>query len=47
MARQQVSAKIDKPKVRRKGVHAKTKTSSSNLVYYIKRNTKDKEDERK
>ncbi len=29
MARQQLSSKIDKPKVRRKGVHAKTKTSKS------------------
>ena len=29
MARQQISAKIYKPKVRRKGVHAKSKTSNS------------------
>jgi hypothetical protein len=29
MARQQISAKLEKIKVRRKGVHAKTKTSSS------------------
>jgi hypothetical protein len=28
MARQQLSTKIDKVKIRRKGVHAKTKTSS-------------------
>ena len=29
MARQQIIAKLDKPKIRRKGVHAKTKTSKS------------------
>jgi len=29
MARQQIIAKLDKPKVRRKGVHSKCKTSSS------------------
>ena len=29
MARQQLSTKIDRVKIRRKGIHAKTKTSSS------------------
>ncbi len=29
MARQQLSNKIDRVKIKRKGVHAKTKTSSS------------------
>ena len=29
MARQQLSTKIDKVRVKRKGIHAKTKTSSS------------------
>jgi hypothetical protein len=38
MARQQIIAKIDKPKVRRKGVHAKTKTSKSkSSKLYIKK----------
>jgi hypothetical protein len=38
MARQQLSSKIDKPKVRRKGVHAKTKTSTSkSSKLYIKK----------
>jgi hypothetical protein len=38
MARQQIIAKIDKPKVRRKGIHAKTKTSSSkSSVLYKKK----------
>ena len=40
MARQQVSAKIDKPKVRRKGVHAKTKTSSSTSSILYKKKYK-------
>jgi hypothetical protein len=29
MARQQLSSKIERAKVKRKGIHAKTKTSSS------------------
>ncbi len=29
MARQQLSTKLDRVKIKRKGVHAKTKTSSS------------------
>ena len=38
MARQQFINKIDKPKVRRKGVHAKTKTSTSkSSKLYIKK----------
>jgi len=38
MARQQIISKIDKPKVRRKGVHAKCKTSTSkSSVLYKKK----------
>jgi len=38
MARQQLSTKIDKVKIKRKGVHAKTKTSSSkSSVLYKKK----------
>ena len=35
MARQQISTKLEKVKVRRKGVHAKTKTSNctSSILY--------------
>ena len=40
MARQQISAKVDKPKVRRKGVHAKTKTSSSTSSILYKKKYK-------
>jgi hypothetical protein len=40
MARQQIIAKIDKPKVRRKGIHAKTKTSSSKSSILYKKKYK-------
>ena len=40
MARQQIIAKIDKPKIRRKGVHAKTKTSSSKSSILYKKKYK-------
>ncbi len=40
MARQQLSAKVDKPKVRRKGVHAKCKTSTSKSSILYKKKYK-------
>ncbi len=40
MARQQIIDKIDKPKVRRKGIHAKTKTSSSKSSILYKKKYK-------
>jgi hypothetical protein len=40
MARQQLSSKTDKPKVRRKGVHSKTKTSSSTSSILYKKKYK-------
>ena len=40
MARQQIIAKVVKPKVRRKGVHAKTKTSSSKSSILYKKKYK-------
>ena len=40
MARQQISAKLEKIKVRRKGVHAKTKTSSSTSSILYKKKYK-------
>jgi len=40
MARQQLSTKIDKVKVRRKGVHSKTKTSSSKTSVLYKKKYK-------
>ena len=42
MARQQLSIKADKIKIKRKGVHAKTKHLILNLVNCIKKNIKDK-----
>ena len=39
MARQQLSTKLDRVKVKRKGIHSKTKTSSSkSSVLYKKKN---------
>ena len=40
MARQQIRAKIYKPKVRRKGVHAKCKTSTSKSSILYKKKYK-------
>lgn len=38
MARQQISTKLEKVKVKRKGVHAKTKTSrSTSSILYKKK----------
>jgi hypothetical protein len=47
MARQQLSSKIDKEKLEEKVFMLKLKHLVLNLVYCIKRNIKDKEDERK
>jgi len=40
MARQQISANTDKPKIRRKGVHAKCKTSTSKSSILYKKKYK-------
>ena len=40
MARQQISTKLEKIKIRRKGVHAKTKTSSSKSSILYKKKYK-------
>ena len=40
MARQQLSSKLERVKVRRKGVHAKTKTSRSKLSKLYKKKYK-------
>jgi hypothetical protein len=40
MARQQLSTKIDRVKIRRKGIHAKTKTSNSTSSILYKKKYK-------
>tara|TARA_R100001480_G_scaffold102063_1_gene105450 strand:+ start:40 stop:174 length:135 start_codon:yes stop_codon:yes gene_type:complete len=40
MARQQITSKIERVKIRRKGVHAKTKTSSSKSSILYKKKYK-------
>ncbi len=40
MARQQIVNKLDRPKVRRKGVHAKCKTSTSKSSILYKKKYK-------
>jgi len=40
MARQHISTKLDKIKIKRKGVHAKTKTSSSTSSILYKKKYK-------
>ncbi len=40
MARQQLSTKLDRVKVKRKGIHSKTKTSSSKCSILYKKKYK-------